>query len=87
MIWDSRILESEADYIGMYLMAKAGYDIRQIIHVMKVEKELDQRALKAGRHGVPVRNWKGEVTHYMDLPVLFDTHPRVSVLVPLLSTC
>lgn len=28
MVWDSRILESEADYIGMVLMAKARFDIR-----------------------------------------------------------
>lgn len=87
MIWDSRILESEADYIGMYLMAKAGYDIRQITLGMKAEKELDQRGWKAGEYGVPNGNMKGEVTRYMDRPLLFSTHPPVSFLDPLLPIC
>lgn len=75
MVWDSRIHENEADYISLFLMAKADYEIRTVPDFWSRMKN--------------VRNQKRiPDCDHPDLPEwleLLSSHPLVSLLSTLLS--
>lgn len=66
----SRKRESEADYIGLYVMAKAGYDIRKA-------PDFWGRMQLATEEGA-----KNRKTQHEEIPTLLRTHPFVSAFVP-----
>jgi Zn-dependent protease with chaperone function len=62
--------ESEADYIGLTIMSKAGYDVCGAVEFWERMKEKkDTRLLEKDRHGRP-KNRR--------VPEFADTHPHVS---------
>jgi predicted Zn-dependent protease len=67
-MWSSRTRESEADFIGLVIMSRAGYDIRQAVKFwerMKNQTDADL-AQKYGKGGKAAQE-----------PELFSTHPHV----------
>ena len=61
----SRKQEAEADYIGMMLMADAGYDPSATVNVLKILKQMEDQMLKADPGAVQDPQW-------------MSTHPHVS---------
>lgn len=66
----SRKRESEADYIGLIMMSKAGYDICQAPEFLeRMKKTIDARLEEKDENGKP---------KYIRQSELFSTHPYVS---------
>jgi Zn-dependent protease with chaperone function len=61
--------ETEADYIGLTIMWKAGYDIRGAVEFWERMKEKRDTRLQKDKHGRQ---------RYRRVPEIADTHPHVS---------